>query len=249
MSAAIIAFAGSAFGLFALSRPHRIAGSDTTVPGLLDSSRWDIFLDPVVWNFIGQGVVATLKAAAVAAVLALILGVLFALGRSSRNRVLSTGATAVIEFFRSMPLLLVMLFTLLVAESGPFWAVVAGLALCNGAVIGEALRAGLSALPKGQREAALSIGMREWQSRMVVEFPQAFRQMLPVIIAQLVVLLKDTSLGYIVGYNEVIRHTMNNLAGLYGSRYLVPLFVLTVLIYLAMNLTLSWIARRLSHRR
>ena len=80
------------------------------------------------------------------------------------------------------------------------------LILYNGTLIGEILRAGLVALPRGQREAALSVGMREFQSKMLVEFPQAFRQMLPIIIAQLVVLLKDTSLGYIVGYNEIIRN-------------------------------------------
>ena len=83
---------------------------------------------------------------------------------------------------------------------------------------------------------------------MLIEFPQAFRQMLPIIVAQLVVLLKDTSLGYIVGYNELIRTTMNNLASFYGNRYLFSLFVVTLVIYLIMNLSLSWFARWLSRR-
>ena len=103
-----------------------------------------------------------------------------------------------IEFFRGMPVLLMMLFILLVASTGAFWAVVIALILYNGALIGEILRAGLASLPRGQREAALCVGMREFQSKMLVEFPQAFRQMLPIIVAQLVVLLKDTSLGFIV---------------------------------------------------
>ncbi|HAQ59419.1 MAG TPA: polar amino acid ABC transporter permease, partial [Microbacterium sp.] len=102
--------------------------------------------------------------------------------------------------------------------------------------------------PSGQREAALSVGMREFQSKMRVEFPQAFRQMLPIIVAQLVVLLKDTSLGYIVGYNELIRTTMNQLASFYGNRYLFSLFAVTLAIYLAINLSLSWFARWLSRR-
>ena len=85
--------------------------------------------------------------------------------------------------------------------------------------------------------------MREFQSKMLVEFPQAFRQMLPIIIAQLVVLLKDTALGYIVGYNEIIRTNINNLGSYYGNRYLFSLFVVTLAIYLAINLTLSWFAR------
>ena len=134
----------------------------------------------------------------------------------------------VIEFFRGMPVLLMMLFILLVASTGAFWAVVIALIVYNGTLIGEILRAGLVALPRGQREAALSVGMREFQSKMLVEFPQAFRQMLPIIVAQLVVLLKDTSLGYIVGYNEIIRNNINNLGSFYGNRYLFSLFVVTL---------------------
>ena len=145
-----------------------------------------------------------------------------------------------------MPVLLMMLFILLVFSTGDYWAVVGALAIYNGALIGEALRAGLAALPRGQREAALSLGMRQLQSKMLVEFPQAFRQMLPIIVAQLVVLLKDTSLGFIVGYPELLRTTMNNLSSFYGNRYLFPLWVVTFLIYLAMNLSLSWFARWLS---
>jgi glutamate transport system permease protein len=90
--------------------------------------------------------------------------------------------------------------------------------------------------------------MREFQSKMLVEFPQAFRQMLPIIVAQLVVLLKDTSLGYIVGYNEIIRNNINNLGSFYGNRYLFSLFVVTLAIYLVINLTLSWFARWLARR-
>ena len=153
-----------------------------------------------------------------------------------------------IEFLRGMPVLLMMLFILLVASTGAFWAVVIALILYNGTLIGEVLRAGLVALPRGQREAALSVGMREFQSKMLVEFPQAFRQMLPIIVAQLVVLLKDTSLGYIVGYNEIIRNNMNNLGSFYGNRYIFSLFLVTLVIYLAINLTLSWFARWLSRR-
>ena len=168
--------------------------------------------------------------------------------RSSRIAWVRVPTAVLIEFFRGMPVLLMMLFILLVASTGAFWAVVIALILYNGTLIGEILRAGLVALPRGQREAALSVGMREFQSKMLVEFPQAFRQMLPIIIAQLVVLLKDTSLGYIVGYNEIIRKNMNILGSFYGNRYLFSLFVVTLCIYLAINLTLSWFARWLARR-
>ena len=93
-----------------------------------------------------------------------------------------------------MPVLLLMLFILLVASTGTYWAGVVALIVYNGAMIGEALRAGLASLPRGQRESALGVGMRSADA-LLVEFPQAFRQMLPIIVAQLVVLLKDTSLA------------------------------------------------------
>ena len=154
-----------------------------------------------------------------------------------------------LEFFRGMPVLLMMLFILLVFSTR---RILGGRArrstLYNGALIGEALRAGLAALPRGQREAGLSLGMRPLQSKMLVEFPQAFRQMLPIIVAQLVVLLKDTSLGYIVGYVELLRVNMNQLATFYGNRYLFSFFIVTLVLYLIMNLSLSWFARWLSKR-
>lgn len=229
-----------------LATPRESGG--IIVPGMFDPSRWSIFADPELWGAIGRGVIATLQAAAVAAVFALALGVAFSLMRSSNIAWVQIPTGWLIEFLRGMPVLLMMLFILLVASTGAFWAVVIALALYNGTLIGEALRAGLASLPRGQREAALSVGMREFQSKMLVEFPQAFRQMLPIIVAQLVVLLKDTSLGYIVGYPELIRTTMNNLASFYGNRYLFSLFFVTLVIYLAINLTLSWFARWLSRR-
>lgn len=225
----------------------RVSGG-VPVPAILDPVRWDIFADPEVWGAIGRGVVATLQAAAVAAVGAIILGIALSLMRSSTIAWVRIPTGWLIEFLRGMPVLLMMLFILLVASTGAFWAVVIALILYNGTLIGEALRAGLASLPRGQREAALSVGMREFQSKMLVEFPQAFRQMLPIIVAQLVVLLKDTSLGFIVGYNEIIRTMMNNLASFYGNRYLFSLFFVCLAIYLAINLTLSWFARWLSRR-
>jgi glutamate transport system permease protein len=149
---------------------------------------------------------ARCEAALVASVLAIALGIVLSLCAARRIAWIRIPTASCIEFFRGMPVLLMMLFILLVARpatSGPSCRA----DLYNGALIGEALRAGLAALPRGQREAALSVGMRQLQSKMLVEFPQAFRQMLPIIVAQLVVLLKDTSLGYIVGYTELLRTT------------------------------------------
>jgi glutamate transport system permease protein len=85
------------------------------------------------------------------------------------------------------------------------------------------------------------------QTWTFIEFPQAFRQMLPIILAQLVVLLKDTSLAYIVSYPELAR-TIGDYRNFFGSRYLFTLFIVGLLIYLALNVTLSWVARLVARR-
>ncbi|GAA4376938.1 amino acid ABC transporter permease [Agromyces bauzanensis] len=243
----VLILAGLGWIALTLAAPRESGG--ITLPGYFDPSRWDVFADPEVWErIIFVGVVGTLSAALTASVFAVVLGVILSLLRSSDVAWIRVPTAVVLEFVRGMPVLLMMLFILLVLNTGAFWAVVAALTLYNGALIGEALRAGLASLPRGQREAGLSLGMRPLQSKMLVEFPQAFRQMLPIIVAQLVVLLKDTSLGYIVGYTELLRVNMNQLATFYGNRYLFSFFVVTLVLYLIMNLSLSWFARWLSRR-
>ena len=244
--AAVLILGVIAWVVWELAQPRQSGG--VTLPGMFDPSRWEAFAQVRFWEIVWEGVLATLSAAAVAAVFALALGVAFSLMRSSQIAWVRIPTAWLLEFLRGMPVLLMMLFILLVASTGAFWAVVIALALYNGTLIGEALRAGLAALPRGQREAALSVGMREFQSKILVEFPQAFRQMLPIIVAQLVVLLKDTSLGYIVGYHELIRATMNQLSSALGNRYLFSLFALALVIYLTINLSLSWFARWLARR-
>ncbi|WP_165066972.1 amino acid ABC transporter permease [Marisediminicola senii] len=240
--AGVLVIAGLAWLIITLGA-ERVTAGGVTQPGLWDASRWDIFLDLAVWRAIGRGVLATLQMAAVAAVLAIVIGILFSFGRTAKARWIRIPTAVVLEFFRGMPVLLMMLFVLLVFSTGSYWAGVAGLAVYNGAIIGEILRAGIVALPKGQREAGLSIGLTPIATRFLIEFPQAFRQMLPIIIAQLVVLLKDTALAYIVGYTELLRQVVNRLSNFYGNEYFFSLFFVVLLIYLAINLTLSWIAR------
>lgn len=245
--AGVLILAGLAWIVMTLAAPRESGG--ITLPGYFDPSRWDIFADPALWSrILTAGVWATLSAALTASVFAIALGILLSLMRSSAIAWIRIPTAIVLEFVRGMPVLLMMLFILLVMNTGAFWAVVAALSLYNGAIIGEALRAGLAALPRGQREAGLSLGMRPLQSKMLVEFPQAFRQMLPIIVAQLVVLLKDTSLGAIVGYVELLRLNMYQLATFYGNRYLFSFFIVTLVLYLIMNLSLSWFARWLSKR-
>jgi glutamate transport system permease protein len=244
----IIAIVGGLVALVLGLAAPRVSANGAEQPGLLDPSRWDIFLDVQIWRLLGQGILATLRMAAVAAVLAIIIGILFSFGRSALTPWVRTPTTIVLEFIRGMPVLLMILFILLVFGVEPFWAGVGALAVYNGAIIGEALRAGIQSLPKGQRESGLAIGLTPIRTRFMIEFPQAFRQMLPIIIAQLVVLLKDTALAYIVGYPELLRTATQYIANFVGSRYVFSLFFVALAIYIAMNLLLSTIARIIAKR-
>lgn len=243
----VLVLALIAYLVYLLGRP-RISANGAESPGVLDASRWDILGDLALWRAIGRGWLATVQAAAVASVLAVVIGVLFSFLRTARSAWVRVPTTVVLEFFRGMPVLLMMLFILLVFSTGAFWAVVAALAVYNGALIGEALRAGIASLPKGQREAGLAIGLTPIRTRFAIEFPQAFRQMLPIILAQLVVLLKDTSLGYIVGYVELTRSGLTRLGTYYGSTYTFTLFAVVLVVYLATNLLLSWVVRVVDRR-
>jgi glutamate transport system permease protein len=244
---AVLLGAGLAWLIFTLAAPRETAAGGTNV-GLFDPSRWDIFLDLVTWRAIWRGLMATLQMAGIAAVFAMIIGVTFAFLRSRKSAWIRIPVTVLLEFFRGMPVLLMMLFILLVAATGSLWAGVWALAVYNGALIGEILRAGITSLPRGQREAGLAIGLTPMATWLRIEFPQAFRQMLPIIIAQLVVLLKDTALAFIVGYEELLRTVVIYLSNFYGNRYFFSLFFVVVVIYLALNLTLSWIARLVARR-
>jgi glutamate transport system permease protein len=228
----------------------RVSANGIESPGMFDPTRWDIITDGRMWNAIlVRGLLGgTLRMAAVAAVLAVLFGVLFSFARTARTKWIRIPAAVLLDFFRGMPVLLLMLFILLVFATGSFWAGVAGLAIYNGAIIGEALRSGIQSLPKGQRESGLAIGLTPVQTRLRIEFPQAFRQMLPIIIAQLVVLLKDTSLAYIIAYPELLNIGLRQLPTTYGNRYFFTFFFIVLVVYLTVNLLLSWLARIVAHR-
>jgi glutamate transport system permease protein len=215
--------------------------------GIFEGRRWAIFTRADVWTLLGNGIGATLSAAAVAAVIAFPLGLLLCLLRISDVAAIRIPTRIVLEFLRGMPVVLMMLFVLLVFGTNQFIAVVAGLVLYNSAVFAEIIRAGIQSLPKGQREAGLTVGLTSFQSRMIIELPQAIRRMMPSLVAQLVVLLKDTSLGYIVAYGELLR-AVQVMADFLGTQYLFPIFFVAAAIYIAINLCVSriavWIERR-----
>ena len=205
-----------------------------------------------------QGLVATLKAAVFAIVLAVVLGMVLAVGRLSDRRWIRVPSTAFVEFFRAVPLVLLLLFlSAFIQTHFADWeletkglvALVIGLMLYNGSVLCEVFRAGINAVPAGQREAAYAIGMRKHQVMNIVLVPQGVRFMLPAIISQCVVALKDTSLGAIILYPELLRAGRTDAQ--YVGSFLIT-YLVVALIYIAINSVLSglayWLERRLSQR-
>jgi glutamate transport system permease protein len=215
--------------------------------GIFDAERWDVFSDAVVWESFGKAWWATVRAAGVAGVLALLLAVVLAVWRMAKNPIVRVPGTVVVELLRGMPLLILILFLLLGFGLTSFRALVLGLTLYNGAIIAEILRAGINSLPAGQSEAAYAIGLTRGQTLRTILLPQAVRRMLPSIISQLVVLLKDTSLGFIVAYVELLRTARLN-ADFYGSRYIFSFFFVAAGLYIVTNFALSrvavWLERR-----
>jgi glutamate transport system permease protein len=208
---------------------------------------WQPFTQRATWeNFILPGLWGTLKAAAVGMVLALIFGLIFSVGRLSERKWVSLPMGAIVEFFRAVPLLLMIFFVFYGLGVPTFWAVVIGLTLYNGSVLAEAFRAGIRAVPMGQSEAAYAIGMRKSGVMQYILVPQAARAMLPVIVSQLVVLLKDTALGYIVAYPELLQLGINVLSANYFN--VIQAAIVVAIIYIVLNSLLTalagWLERR-----
>jgi glutamate transport system permease protein len=228
------------------------------VNGQLDPARWAVLFDPNsgVPQAFGTALVNTLRVAAVAMVAATVLGALLAAGRLSDHRWVRVPVTAAIEFFRAVPLLILILFCLLYLPTiglniSSFGALALGLTLYNMAVLAEIFRAGILSVDRGQREAAFALGMRKSQVMTLVLLPQAVRRMLPVLIAQLVVLLKDSSLGFIVGYFELLRQARSLVEFFnfrFGDQYTFQLYVAAAVIYIVVNLLLSALARYVERR-
>lgn len=221
--------------------------------GQFDARLYEPFVEqPALYDRLLEGLRGTLTAAAYALVLASVLGVLLAFGRLSRSPVLRMPCTAIIELFRALPLLLVILGLFLAwpivvgSRLDPLYALVAGLTLYNGAVIAEIVRAGIVSLPRGQSEAAMSIGLGRGQTLRLVLLPQAVRIMLPALISQLVVLLKDTSLGFVIAYLELLRSAQRVVQVLDNP---LQLFTLVALVYILINLSLSYLATVVERRQ
>jgi glutamate transport system permease protein len=191
----------------------------------------------------------TLKAFAAGGLLALVFGAVFAAGRLSDHAIFRVPSAIVVEFFRAVPLVvMIFFFHYGLALGDPFYSVVLGLTLYNGSVLAEVFRAGVLSLPKGQSEAAYAVGMYKSQVMRLVLLPQALRAMLPAVLSQLVVLLKDTALGFLITYEELLRYARYLGSVAEFDRPLVPLTIVVGALYIVMCLALTGLAKYLESR-
>lgn len=228
----------------------------------LDWIKWKpFFTSPQPWEtYIWPGLQNTLKAAFFALIIALPLGALFGIGRLSDHRWVRMPAGFVVELFRAIPVLILMIianavyaeYTTIDTDVRPLYAVVTGLVLYNFSVLAEIVRAGIETLPKGQAEAAKALGMRKNQIMLSVLLPQAVTAMLPAIVSQLVVIVKDTALGGAMMTFPELLASVRPMSANYGANT-IACFTIVALIYIAVNFALTsfarWLEQWLRHNK
>ena len=222
--------------------------------GQLTAQKWQPFLTANLWQtYVLPGVTGTLTAAAISIVLALILGFALGVGRMSPLGIVRLPFAMIVEFFRAVPVLIMMIFAYFLYATHDVFpskhlalaGVVTGLTLYNGAVIAEIVRSGVRALPRGQNEAAVALGLSWGESMRSILLPQAITSMLPVLISQLVVVLKDTAIGYQITFVEMVRQ-----GTVIGSSYgnYIPALIVIAILMISVNFALSAAASRVERR-
>lgn len=196
--------------------------------GELDAARWQIFAHVATWKFLAIGLWNTVRVAFADFLFAMTLGVIVAMAQTSRYRLFKWLGSAYAELFRAIPTLLMILFCffglpLLGLDVSPFWAIVFGSGLYNSAVLSNIFKSGIQTVATGQSEAGYSLGLTRKHVMLGIVWPQALRRMRPSIIAQCVVLFKDSSLGFVIGYEEVLRRSQE--IGTFTASSLQPYFV------------------------
>ena len=220
------------------------------VTGQLAPRYWSLFLQWTTWRFLGQGLLGTVAVALTAGAIALVLGLLLMLGRTSGVRPLAALCRVVTDFFRGVPsLLLIYFFFFVPAQLGlkmpSFWMLTLPVALAAAGVLAEVFRAGVNAVPKGQVEAALSIGLSPAQTMRKIVLPQAVRYVIPSLIAQLVVVVKDTTVAYVVSFPDLMQNARVLITS-YDA--LVSMYLVIALIYILINFAINKVAVYVSRR-
>lgn len=219
--------------------------------GQLDQARWQPYTTWPMWRYLLGGLWSTALAAVVSAALSMALGVALALGRVSHRRWVRLPAAAYVEVVRVVPVLLLVYVVLFALpryglDLPLFWKLVVPLTVSNAAAFAEIFRAGILSVERGQSEAGLAVGLTRGQTMRLVVLPQAARRVLPSIVSQSVGLLKDTSLGYVVSYAELL-YSGKVLAAYNGL--LIQTFLVVAAVYLVVNMSLSKLARVLEARQ
>ena len=207
------------------------------VTGQLAPRYWSFLLEWTTWRFLLQGLMGTVQVALTAGVIALVLGLLLMLGRTSGVRPLSALCRVVTDFFRGVPsLLLIYFFFFVPAQLGlkmsSFWMLTLPVALAASGVLAEVFRAGVNAVPRGQVEAAMSIGLSPAKTMFKIVLPQAVRYVIPSLIAQLVVVVKDTTVAYVVSYPDLMQNARVLITS-YDA--LVSMYLVVAVIYILIN--------------
>jgi glutamate transport system permease protein len=215
--------------------------------GQLDARYWEFFAWPTTWSFLVQGLLGTLASAAMAGVIALALGLVLLAGRLARSRLLRWPSIALIEFLRGVPTLLLIYVCFLVLPQlgiklSTYWMLTLPIGLSTAAVVAEVYRAGVLAVPRGQTYAGRSLGLTEVQVFGLVVFPQALRYIVPALVAQLVIVVKDTTFGYVVTYGELMQNAKVLIANYHA---LVPVYLIVAVLYCLVNATISRASKRL----
>ncbi|GAA2787047.1 amino acid ABC transporter permease [Nonomuraea dietziae] len=218
--------------------------------GQLAPERWQPYATWPMWRYLLDGLWSTALAAVVSAALSMALGLVLALGRLSERRWLRVPSAAYVEVVRVIPALLLVYVVLFALpkyglDLPLFWKLVVPLTVSNAAAFAEIFRAGILSIERGQTEAGLAVGLSRGQTMRMIVLPQAARRVLPSIVSQSVGLLKDTSLGFVVSYGELL-YSGKVLASYNGL--VIQTYVVVALIYLGVNASLSKLARVLEQR-
>ncbi|MBO7675866.1 MAG: amino acid ABC transporter permease [Atopobiaceae bacterium] len=220
------------------------------VSGQLDAKYWVFFTQLHTWRYLFDGFLGTIRVAAMAGAISLLLGVLLMLGRISNVRPLSAVCRVIIDFFRGVPsLLLIYFFYLVIPQYGirlsAFWMITLPVALAASGVLAEVFRAGVNAVPKGQTEAALSIGLTPGKTMVKIVLPQALRIVVPSLISQLVVVVKDTTVAYVVSYPDL----MQNARVLITTHdAVVSVYLVVAVLYILVNYAINQLSITMARR-
>lgn len=218
--------------------------------GQLDPRYWSFFTWGSTWAYLMAGLRGTLTVALTAGAIALVLGMFLMLGRTSGIRWLAAICRVITDFFRGVPsLLLIYFFFLVVPQYGikmsSFWMITLPVALAASGVLAEVLRAGVNAVPRGQTEAALALGMRPFRVMMKIVLPQAIRYVIPSLISQLVVVVKDTTVAYVVSYPDMLQNARVLITN-YDA--LVSTYFVVAVIYILLNYAINQLSIYVSHK-